>query len=285
LKGARARALDVGKAAHIALEEILKTGGTGAGRITAALLDDWSLRKLDIDSDALNEARHLEYWIQNLCKEPFWDEVLGTELALESEISPGITLFGRLDAVVRVRGKLRHLQWKTVPASVPWDVFSRVKQRSLHEGAYGKLGREQFGPDFTGTLLVGIRKYAHHERVAGKTCEYCGSKGYRERNPAEGVYWSDLLVDDRKVERVVQQVISLAVEMQKERERLLKWKGLVIPIEQREKACGGMHGNSLCSYIETCDGNFDLWDGFMYEDSDPLGAYKEGIGNADQAGN
>lgn len=288
LKGARAPALDVGRATHLALEEMLKTGQPKTGRITAALLQDWATRGLPEDQEALRDARHLEYWISFLMLEPLWDDVLGTELALEKEIAPDLTLIGRLDAVVRVRGKLRHLQWKTIAPSTPWDVFSRVKQRSLHEGAYGELGREHFGPDFAGTLLIGIRKLAHHEREKGAVCAYCGDKGYKERNPDVGIYWSDLLVDHRKTTRATDQIREIAGRIREERERLLKWRdtrGTVIPIEQREQACGGLYGNSLCSYVETCDGNFDLWDGFMYEDIDPMAGYKEGNENADSERN
>lgn len=257
-----------------------RDAGPVGGLIQGELEDDWLRRGLDPDPEAVREARHLEYFIEHLFDEPLWDKSHESEVMLEAPLSPEVTVFGRLDRVVTVRGKLRHLQWKTLAAGTPWDVFSRVKQRSLHEGIYNFLGQVRYGDRFEGTLLVGLKKIAHHARVAGQVCHYCGEKGYQVRPWTEGVLWSDLLIDQARVRRACQTVLDLAIQMDKERQRILEWKKQggagVIPIEQREKACGGPYGNRLCEFIDSCDGFTDLWDPFIYEDNDPLASYKEG---------
>lgn len=266
------RALTVGTAAHAAwASALVSPPDTWDGFIVDRLAPD--------DIEGRRDARHLEWWSERVWEEHPWDEVVGTEVRLEAEVMPGVTLFGRVDAVVKVRGLYRPLQWKTVSSSTSLPVFSASVQHSLHEAAYQRLMRENYSP-IGGTLLVAVRKLSHHEIAKGEECVVCGQKGYKVRREG-GWWWVDMPISEQRMQKAMEGVGWVGWQMWKLRDRLEHMPlELPLPTEQRTRACAGYHGNRLCEYLPTCAGELGLDDNLAYQDTDPLSSYKEDTSDA-----
>jgi hypothetical protein len=227
-------------------------------------------------------------WKEKAKKDGF--EFLAKELELEAPLGPH-TIFGRLDALVRWNGRLWHLQHKTLSPSVPIPTYQRLVARSWHEHAYQHLiGRavhvmvsdlayseEPYG----GTLLVICRKLS--DKSISKRMEELAEAG----NPFAGVHmgmdrsnmWdgntSNLDISYLPLpqhEDTMNDLWSLMSHIEESGALIGGSASQAWPIGN-SSMCAGYYRNSLCPYIDVCDGHGSILD---MPSINPFSGYKDG---------
>jgi len=187
-------------------------------------------------------------------------EFLGKEIELEAPLGP-YTLFGRLDALVKWNGLLWHLQHKTVAPTKPISTYQRYVAKSWHEHGYQHLienaskdGEKFATSPYGGCLLVICRK------LADKTM-----KGYSDAGLSNLVVSYLSLPDHIRTMRDIEDVVG--------RMEYLDLRNTTFP-PGNPNMCAGFYGNSLCQYIDVCDGHGSIED---FPSIDPLKGYTHAL--------
>jgi hypothetical protein len=175
-----------------------------------------------------------------------WDiTVLETEVPLETFSSPGITLIGRPDAIVRWNGQIWHLQHKSVRASMPVALYLEQLRRSWHEAAYRQMISERYPNEpYGGSFLVLARKL---------------------KNPPFLVV-TPVLVTEKDAAGALTELRHYGVIMN----HVSQTNMLAHP--PNRNSCYGAFGNSKCVYFDACyngtteglvhDDPYKTYDGF-----------------------
>jgi len=234
---------------------------------------DQDRSKYNLEPDATEERelkglalRAAHWWSTRQHRMP---EILAIEQVYERALPNGPVLFGRLDAVVRWPSQqhpVRHWQLKTYGGGTP-SVEIRIIKRSLHETAYRYITEPEFGTEWGGTDLIMFRKLGLTKREAGKLVP----RSHDECIVEENLNIPDKLANARMYQ--LQHCVSQIIETEKTIEGTLIDE---IPhiIEQREHACGGMHRNSECVFMDACNGTVSLSDHWLWETHNPLESYE-----------
>jgi hypothetical protein len=154
-------ALEVGTLFHEAMDQRLK----------GAQPAKWSLKSFaDVSEDTRAAWNKHKLWlpVDAFAPEPGW-EIIGSEMALEKE-DLGVTLQGRLDAIIKYNDKFWSLQWKTYDGNDLLGLCERVRL-SYHEVAYQWLAEQNGYAPWGGTILGACAKLPGYRLVGGKRQE------------------------------------------------------------------------------------------------------------------
>jgi hypothetical protein len=177
---------------------------------------------------------------------PSW-KIHKVEAVISRRLPNGIMLRGRIDCLVEWNGLFWHLQHKTIAASKPLAVYTRAMQRDWHECAYQWILEPNY-PNYGGTLLNAVRKL---------------SKKRMDEDPRSALHLEYIPRDRSLVDRCITDLLKITPAMH--RLTLLKEP---MPVQNRS-VCGGVYGNSLCPYIDSCDGVATLSDLPLVDRTDP----------------
>lgn len=295
VRGQLRAALDIGTAYHKAWEQALRHW-KNVGEVARPGLSDpdqWvnSLqmiftsrlleRNIEPETKDLTTLKALGiraawWWRQE--KNPPFKQVLAIEHVCERTLAvvenTELRLFGRLDAIgdwgPDTRLPIRHFQIKTSGTNTP-EVEMRIIKRSLHESGYKFVAEAEWAPqnEWGGTHLhMALKLPLRRKDDSGVLVD---------RNPAEAFIEEDLLVTEAIQKKRLQDLVHVATAILHDERRLraLPDKFAVpLPLEQRESACGGLHRNSQCPYMDSSDGKVRLDDNWVYEEHNPLESYE-----------
>lgn len=224
----------LGSAAHLALATILNEPGSNERAVEAAEAS------LVAAAEAASSFELPRDWpvvrdILLMWRKPEGWEVLGTETPLSIEVG-GATIVGTLDALVRHRDLLWHVQHKTLGQSVPCDIYAAAQETDWHECLYAGMARVAFPGQWGGTQLNIIRKLSR--------------KMFGER-PEAGVVFMTLLPKQAHIERAIADAAQVIDD-------ILGQRSGRRPIIRNRSACLSGYRNSLCPYKGVCDGYHDL---------------------------
>ena len=202
---------------------------------------------------------------------PQWEvpkdwRVLGVEKIMEVDTPiNGHTLFGRLDALVEWNGRLWHMQHKTASAYTSIPIYVKAIQRSWHENVYAAMVRKAF-PDrlYGGTCLNLVRKVAQKVAQDPKAVH---SAFHIEYIPISTKAMNDTLTDLDAI------VDTMHFEEEDAQARRVATENAPAfrPVQHHD-ACTGKYGNSLCAYLDVCEGTDTILSS-RFADVDPLAAY------------
>lgn len=293
VRGQLRAALDIGTAYHRAWEQALthwkehgETARAGLGDpdqwvnslqlIFTAALEDRGIQPETKDLTTLKALGIRAAWWWRQEQNPPFKHVLATEHVCERVLGvvkdTEVRLFGRLDAVVDkgpdARLPIRHFQIKTSGTRTP-AVLMRIIKRSLHESGYSHVVDDEWrSRGWGGTHLhMALKLPLRRKDDSGVLVD---------RNPAEAFIEEDLLVTEAIQTQRTQDLLRVAGQIIVDTRRLLALQdkfAVPLPLEQREGACGGLHQNSQCIYMDSCDALVRFDDHWVYEPQDPLESY------------
>lgn len=166
-------------------------------------------------------------------------------------------LRGRVDCLVKWNGFYWHLQHKTLAPSRPLRAFIRYMERDWHECAYQWLLEQHGYQPYGGTLLNIVRKL---------------SKAKLAENPAAALHIEYIVRPPYLVTKAIEDIDATVQRMQLERvlhAAAMAQKGFSVTLLQNRSMCGGIYGNSLCPYIDVCNGRATTADPPFTDRKDP----------------
>ncbi len=152
-------------------------------------------------------------------------------------------LFGQLDAIVMWNGRYWHLQHKTLAESRNLDAFLRVQSRSYHEQAYRLMGLAAGFHPWGGSFLSVLRKVAKKRILRGPIVTV---------HPLRVIASKRFLIDMERRIDAMDGLLALLPGDEKGAIRLLDRQG----VPQEPSSCDGYAHNSICPFIDVCDGLF-----------------------------
>ena len=144
-------ALDVGTAVHKALEAFYF--GADVDSMEKSFLESLDLANVSED-ERIHGLRMVRSYHQRFDEERSGWEVLCQEESVEVHLPESdVLLVGRPDCVARIKGKVWHVQHKTVAANSSIPMYVKRYDLAPHEPAYKLALRESKGIEIEGTLL------------------------------------------------------------------------------------------------------------------------------------
>lgn len=289
LIGAPGAAVTVGTAAHQLWAMALKGEGREAS-VSGAPFDptdemSWREHLADLVTTAYHGSppeRALDQAVQAaVAARAAWEalgtdypgEVLAVEERFDVRLGAEVEAFGRWDQIRRVGGRVYHAQLKTASPGTNMGLFARQVQRTFHEALYAHAGRERWGDEYAGTLLIVLVKAPLHTQAKGEVCPCCGLSGYRRKEPQFAIW--PLVVEPDAVDARLQELRSIALEINAHRLMLtaLPVEAAVrYPLERREHSCLE-YGKAECPFTPRCWDGVDIRDNTVFADDDPLSSY------------
>ena len=231
----RPLALEIGTLWHIGMETLLRTQNMVEAMIevnnslTTAetkVVSGW--RAIEPAFEAWPDRGWLRQW-----------EILAVEQLVEYEITKNLTIQGTLDGLVKWEGQYWHLQHKTLSPSTPLHTYAAYMQRDWHECWYEFACREAGYAPFGGTILNVVRK------LSAKTIA---------ADPAQALSVQYIPRPYRIVEKAMEDLASIGGDLAYD-------IGTNI---QNRSMCAGRFGNSLCPYLDVCNGVAQIDDNELF---------------------
>lgn len=235
----RSVALEVGSTWHIAMETYLKT-------------KDKHLAHLEIDNHLikLNDLKVLAGWHAiepafNAWEWPDEWQLLEVEKLIEYRFGSPFELIlqGRLDGLVKWNGIYWHLQHKTLSPSTPLPVYFAYMQRDWHECWYEFACREAGYTPYGGTILNIVRKL---------------SAGTILKDPKSALCTQYIPRPWEIVKKAMLDLELIGNQLSVDRD----FPGAIL---QNRSMCAGRFGNSLCPYLDVCNGVANLDDDSLFK--------------------
>jgi hypothetical protein len=175
-------------------------------------------------------------------------ELLAVEQLVEHRFGSPYELIiqGRLDGLVRWAGQYWHLQHKTLTPSTPVSVYHAYIQRDWHECWYEFACREAGYLPYGGTILNLCRK------LSAKTIK---------ENPS-------IALSVQYIPRPFEVVKKAMLDLELLGQQLTVDKDFPGAIIQNRAMCAGRFGNSLCPYLDVCNGIASLDDDSLFKTSE-----------------
>lgn len=267
-------ALLLGTLWHTMMEYLARTHDRDASKRQAVLQVAETTRDLHLDPSVSplfidsfhKDVEHL-YDLFDAYEERFTaDETLLVEEALEMPLlrdgiaDSGHSVFGRPDRVVRMQGRLWHVQNRTLSDRTPMAVYLAAAERDLHELAYAALICHRYSialEEYGGTFM--------------NICRKVSRKALAER-PQDAFVQEFVPIAPQQVRRALDDIIVVCDRMTEIAE------GRRVPLQNRDSD-KGKFGNRLSPYFNVKLGRDRLEDDrlFMnarsrYEDDVPVEA-------------
>lgn len=172
-------------------------------------------------------------------------EVLVVEEQLEMPLGQH-TVFGTPDLVIRRKGQVWHVQHKTLSGSASVPAYMRGIQRSWHEAVYNELIAQKLKIRPAGVICIVARKLSLKAAQAAPE-----ALTVMEYMPLTALQVTTALDDFE----------SLATRLQAEQQ--LRNEVGVRPLQNRDSC---FSNNSLCAYVDVCDGRVSLLDDALFRD-------------------
>ncbi len=236
-------ALDVGGCWHLAMEGYLKNKSKETGLMAVrdyliSIVDEPNYPKVATGWGAIAPA----YWAWKWPDE--W-ELLEVEKLVEFKFGSPYELIiqGRLDGLVKWAGQYWHLQHKTLNPSTPLSVYFAYIQRDWHECWYEFACRQAGYTPFGGTILNVCRK------LSAKTIA---------ADPKSAISVQYIPRTEAVVRKAMFDLELIGQQLTVDKD----FPGAII---QNRSACAGRFGNSLCPYLDVCNGIGQLEDDSLFK--------------------
>ena len=261
------QALTRGIAFHAAVATQMHRLKDGLAADPDALRADILTSLGDVEAGTLRDAKAIANYTATWLTEATlpWDKVVDVEVPLErpKEVEPHIQippLRGILDAVVTRGDKTWVLDWKTVGASVPVATYLAQFRRGPQATGYTYLAQGAY-PNVAGFILILVR------------CLAAKTKTGDVRTWRDAIEVVDLSISPDVQSLGLATLNRTWMAMKNARKGHLHGR----PFEQRgllTGACSGDHGNSLCPFLDVCEGRLDILDDLYFTDHDPNARYQ-----------